>query len=90
MRLRAQVKRQTGATKHYRAHIEATKAIKEEKFAVPAWVEIQPSDDAFLLLYFAPSGECMTDTWHATLNQAKAQAQFEFEIRDEDWEEVKV
>ena len=88
MRLRAQIKRPTGATKHYRAHIADNKVVKENELAVPAWVEIHSSNDAFLLLYFDASGVCMTDTWHATIDQAKTQAQFEFMIREEDWERV--
>ncbi len=88
MRLRAQVRERTGATKHYRAHIEDTEIVKDGEVPVPAWVEIQSSNDAFLLLYFDASGECITDTWHPSLDQAKAQARFEFQIREEDWERL--
>ena len=85
MRLRAPVRRVTGATKHHRAHLESGEVVRNGELPVPAWVEIQPADGAFYLLYFDEEGECLTDTWHQTLEQAKAQAQHEFEIGEGDW-----
>jgi hypothetical protein len=51
-------------------------------------VTIEPAADAFYLFYFDADGRCLTDTWHQTLEAAKAQAQFEFEITDEEWERL--
>ena len=53
-----------------------------------AWVEIEPSDGAFYLFYFSAKGECLADTWHESLDHAKQQADFEFEIDQADWKEV--
>jgi len=86
MRLRARVRRATGATRHYRAHIEGGEVQKGEELPVPAWVEITPDAGAFLLLYLDERGDCLTDTWHQTLEQAKAQARHEFGIEEEEWE----
>jgi hypothetical protein len=88
MRLRARVQHATGGTRHHRAHIEEGEIRKGEELPVPAWVEIQPADGAFFLLYLDERGEQLTDTWHQTLEQAKAQARHEFGIEGDDWETV--
>jgi hypothetical protein len=51
-------------------------------------VEIQPADGAFFLLYLDEHGDCLTDTWHQTLEQAKAQARHEFGIGEDDWDDA--
>lgn len=86
MRLKANIKNVTGATKHFRAHIEAGSVVKDEVMRAPAWVEIAPADGAFYLFYMNARGECLTDTWHQTIEQAKAQALHEFGITEDDWE----
>lgn len=86
MRLRARVQRVTGATRHHRAHFEEGEVRKDEEMPAPASVEIQPAEGAFSLLYLDEHGECLTDTWHQTLEQAKAQARHEFGIGEDDWE----
>jgi hypothetical protein len=48
-------------------------------------VEIVEEAGAFLLLYFSSAGECIKDTWHPTLDAAKAQADFEFELAPPGW-----
>jgi hypothetical protein len=88
MRLRADVRQVTGATRHYRAHIEGDVVVKNEELPSPAWVEIEPGDGAFYLLYMTPDGDCLTDSWHQTLLDAKEQARFEFGIEEGDWEAV--
>ena len=82
------MQRATGATRHYRAHIEEEGVRKDEELPTPASVEIQPADGAFFLLYLDGHGKCLTDTWHQTLEQAKAQARHEFSIGDDDWEDL--
>jgi hypothetical protein len=81
------VQKVTGATRHHRAHIEKGEVRKDEELAPPVSVEIQPSDDAFFLLYLDEYGTCLTDTWHQTLEEAKAQARHELGIRESDWED---
>jgi hypothetical protein len=61
MRLRAKIKNVTGATKHFRAHIEAGSVVKDEAMPAPACVEIAPADGAFYLLYMNARGECITN-----------------------------
>lgn len=88
MRLRARVQRATGATRHHRAHIEEGEVRKDEELPTPASVEIKPADGAFFLLYLDEHGECLTDTWQQTLEQAKEQATFEFGIGEDEWEDI--
>lgn len=85
MTLRAQVTRTTGRTVHRSGRIEDGKLVPGEVFETPAWVEIEATDEGFFLLSFDAAGRGMTDTWHQTLEQAKAQARFEFEIEDAEW-----
>ena len=86
VRLKAKVKRVTGKTRHWLGTIVDGKPVKTQAIPPPAWVEIVEEDNAFYLLYFAPDGRCTADTWHPTLDEAKRQASFEFEICDQDWE----
>ncbi len=79
--LRARVKRITGATRHL---------ANGSEFPPPAFVEIVEVNDGgrsagFHLEYFDANGEFMTDTWHPTLPEAKAQATYEFETAEDEW-----
>ena len=42
-------------------------------------------DPGFYLLYRDSAGEPLTDTYHDSLDQAFSQAEFEFEVRPEEW-----
>lgn len=82
MRLRANVRRAPGSTRHVTHGRES-----EEIASNIAWVEIECDDGTFFLLYFSATGECLADTWHPSLEEAKHQAHVEFEIEDSDWKE---
>jgi len=45
-------------------------------------------DGAYYLLSLDENGVCVADTWHPTIENAKRQAKFEFEIEEADWVEV--
>lgn len=51
----------------------------------PAFVKIDVKPDGIFPLYFDAAGRGITDTWHQTLEEAKAQAKWEFEIDEADW-----
>lgn len=56
----------------------------------PSSLKIEPpgeKGDGYLLLRLDPSGTCLADTWHATLEEAKAQAEFEYEVVPSSWVE---
>jgi len=71
--------RPTGKTRHYRSG---------EECPPPAELRIvQFSDDpGFYLFYHDATGTELTDTYHESIAEAKAQAEFEFEIKPEEWE----
>lgn len=53
-----------------------------------ARVEIEPDQTGtgnFFLIRFDENGEFAGDTWHRTLDEAKGQARFEFDLDDDDW-----
>ncbi len=88
MRLRAKVKITTGAAAHYEGRLEGDALIKTEQLPPAAIVEIQDSEHGFYLLRFDAEGDFVGDTWHPTLEEAKRQALFEFELEDQGWREV--
>lgn len=88
MRLRAKVREITGATKHFEGCIESGEARPANELPFASWVEIEYRDGGYFLLYFDEANECITDTWHATLSQAKEQAKWEFAIQEHDWASV--
>lgn len=50
----------------------------------PVYLLIEQQEDGVLLLYCDRGGP-MTDTWHSTVEDAMAQAEFEFGIHSEEW-----
>lgn len=59
-----------------------------EKMAVASRVEISEEDGGIYLLRFSDSGECVGDTWHLYVAEAKSQARFEYGIPEEGWTEL--
>jgi hypothetical protein len=68
----------TGKTHHYRGGVECSP---------PAELRIvQFSEDSgFYLLYIDDRGVELTDTYHETVDEAKAQAEFEFNVKPDEW-----
>lgn len=60
------------------------------EYPAPSFVVIEEQEGAFSLLRYTRSGEFAGDTWHLTLDEAKAQAEFEYEIGACDWLEGQV
>jgi len=53
----------------------------------PKIVELVVEEDGMIfLLRLDDEGQCIADTWHETVEAAKAQAKFEYEIEEGDWE----
>ena len=71
----------TGKTHHYHGRVP-----------IPPPAELQivkyPGDAGFYLLHFDDKGEELTDTYHDTLEDAQAQAEWEFQVKVSDWEIV--
>ncbi|WP_437751217.1 hypothetical protein [Sorangium sp. So ce1389] len=59
-------------------------------FQVPpaVWVEIEEVAGGVQLYRYSSEGVCVADTWHLTVDEAKAQAEFEFGIHAPDWSDA--
>ena len=86
--LRAPVRRVTGATIHSVGTIRDGVPVPLECVPDPSQVEIVVGDGGFFLFRLDDNGGCLADTWHETLDDAKAQAKFEYDIDDSDWVEA--
>lgn len=53
-----------------------------------SFVVIDPSEDGVFLYRYDVHGECVGDTWHASAEDAKHQAAFEFESELGEWQAV--
>ena len=73
----------TGQTRHY---------LGTEILPLPSELSIAqyPGDSGFYLLYFDSSGKELTDTYHDSVENAMAQADFEFQVKPSDWQDVTV
>ena len=87
-RLRATVTRVTGATVHSIGTIKDGAVNSATRIPDATTIEIVEEDGAFFLFRLNDEGECLADTWHRTLDEAKAQAKLEYEVDDRDWAEI--
>ncbi len=55
----------------------------------PAYLAIVEEDTAYFLYYLDEHADAITDTWHETIEDAFAQAEFEFAGTNVTWIEVK-
>jgi hypothetical protein len=86
MTLKAQVVRVTGKTIHSIGGVVDGNVVPVQKMPDAAWVEIEVMDDGSCSLYrYDSTGDVVGDTWHETLEEAKGQARFEYDIADGDW-----
>jgi hypothetical protein len=51
----------------------------------PVSLNIVEEDGGFFLLRMDEGGNCIADTWHISLDDAKGQAMFEFSVSELDW-----
>jgi hypothetical protein len=85
--LRARVWRATGKTTHVIGHMTEDR-LDVDKIPDPKTIELVQRDGACYLLRLDAAGICISDTWHETIEAAKAQAKFEFAIGESEWIEV--
>jgi hypothetical protein len=87
MKLRAKIDLVLNKTRHWL--VEEGRSIAEPTLLPPpVEVEILETKDGVFLFYLDTSGECLADGWHASIAEAKQQAQFEFGIADKAWQLV--
>jgi hypothetical protein len=84
-RLTAVVRRATGATDHRVLASDERGELTAERVPEPRYVAIVEQPHGWALLRFDDADACVADTWHPTLEDAKKQAQFEYEIEEGDW-----
>jgi hypothetical protein len=84
-RLRATVRRVTGSTAHSIGTIKDDAPSPTARIPDPTTIEIVRDTGAFFLFRLGDDGRCLADTWHQTLDEAKAQAKFEYDVEDDDW-----
>jgi hypothetical protein len=77
----------TGKTTHLQG-APAGGLIEVTKLPDPKTVEVVEQDGSFFLLRLDEQGECVADTWHETIEAAKAQANFEYGIEEGDWKDA--
>jgi len=53
--------------------------------SMPTLVEIVQQNEEIHLLRLNSSGESVGNTWHASIDAAKEQANLEYEVREADW-----
>ncbi len=68
----------TGNTKHYKGN---------ELLPRPAELRIvkHSVDRGFFLYYCDDNGDCLTDTYHESTQHAMEQAEFEFNVKKNEW-----
>ena len=84
--LKAKVLKVTGKTKHAIGNVVDGAPIATSSLTPPAWIGIARQGDGFFLMHLNAGGACFADTWHESLERAKAQAEFEFEISEGEWQ----
>lgn len=89
IRLRAKVKVVFGPSTNYVGTVVDGQPIPIERLPNPKWLEISEEDGDFYLYYLNDNLECFADTWHQTLESAQREALLGFDIKPEEWSEVK-
>jgi hypothetical protein len=90
-RLQARVRRVTGETRNFVARLEGGELVREQEIRPPTWVYIEPVEAGFLLHHMDDTDDrSLADSWHESIEGAKRQAQFEFDITEADWQWVEV
>jgi hypothetical protein len=85
MRIKATIVRHTGRVRHGIGAIVDGEPRMVQPLPLASKVEIVKEAGGFLLLRLDQHRECISDTWHESLEAAKRQALFEFGIDPNDW-----
>src|SRR5262245_56964033 len=82
---RAPVLKVNNAT-HVLSYMQGEDLARETE--APNHVEVRGVAGGFYLMRMNKHGKCIFDTWHMTLVEAKAQAEFEYAVADAEWSEL--
>jgi len=86
-RLRAVIRESNRKAMHIQGY-SAPDGIQISTMPEPATLEIMEQDGAYYLFRLDECGQCISDTWHMSLVEAKEQAIFEFKLEQGGWKEV--
>jgi hypothetical protein len=80
----------SSATKHYSGLPPELADGKDARREVPtaAFLVIEEKPDGVFLYRFSAIGECVSDTWHKSIDDAKHQAAYEYGGTVLSWEDV--
>ena len=80
--------RPTGKTRHTEGFLLPEGLVRGPELPAPYELVIAqlPPDDGYYLLYLDKSGNEITDTYHDSLEEALAQARWEFDVEHSEWE----
>ncbi len=84
-KLLAFVQKASGKTTHTWGTLDSDGPRALGQFSCAARVEVVQEGEGFFLLRFDAEGQFCGDTWHASEEDAKKQAEFEYEITNSDW-----
>ena len=77
-----------GTTIHQVGHFDSLGIpIVDHEIESPRSLAIVIDGGAIYLWRLNDAGECLSDTWHTNVVEAKSQAAFEFEIDENGWKE---
>jgi hypothetical protein len=78
----------TGKTRHTQGFLHPKGVIRGAELPRPDELVIAqlPPDEGYYLLYLDKAGNEITDTYHDTLEEALAQAKWEFDVEPSEWE----
>lgn len=88
MKLCAKLSSNLSRTKHKVGEIQEDGTVVAEDLPIATQVEIVDEGNGVCLYRYDANGNCVGDTWHLTVDEAKGQAQFEYNINDDDWIEA--
>ncbi|MFN7292137.1 MAG: hypothetical protein ACK5YR_21580 [Pirellula sp.] len=80
------VARCKATTLHSTGHFDSQGTpVVDKMIENPCALSIVSEDGSIYLWRLNEEGECVADTWHMTVDEAKRQAEFEFEIDRSGW-----
>ncbi|HKY28590.1 MAG TPA: hypothetical protein VJM12_11690 [Pyrinomonadaceae bacterium] len=80
----------TGRTRHTQGAWTSEGLVRGAQLPVPYKLMIAqiPPDEGYYLLYLDQQGNEITDTYHNSLEEAVAQAKWEFDVQADEWQKV--
>jgi hypothetical protein len=85
--MKAKISETSERSKHSLAELRPSGPEAMMAFPAAASLEIVQEVHGYLLIRYDSGGQYCGDTWHQTVEEAKAQAMFEFSVLSDQWNE---